>query len=100
MPNYSAEVTYSAVYITKAALEKSRSLGTDKVLDALKGMRIETPAGVRVYREQDHQFVYAVPAGRVIHDPRYPIPVVGDLKIVDPKDYYRWPPFKPLDLSK
>jgi hypothetical protein len=63
-------------------------------------MRIETPAGLRIYRAEDHQFVYAVPAGRVVADPRYGIPVLADLKVFDPKDYYRWPPFKPLDLSK
>ncbi|MDR7554285.1 MAG: ABC transporter substrate-binding protein [Armatimonadota bacterium] len=100
MPNYSAEVTYSAIYITKAAVEKARSIQTDKVLEGLKGMQIETPAGVRTYRAEDHQFVYAVPAGRVLADPRYPIPIVGELKVFDPKDYYRWPPFAGLDLSK
>lgn len=57
MPNYSAETTYSAIYITEAALEKARSLATDKVTDALKEMRIETPAGLRVFRAEDHQFV-------------------------------------------
>ncbi|MGH2374172.1 MAG: ABC transporter substrate-binding protein [bacterium] len=100
MPNYSAETTHSAIYITKAAVEKARSIQTDRVLDALKGMRIENPGGLRIYRAEDHQFVYAVPAGRVIYDPRYIIPTLGELKVFDPKDYYRWPPFKPLDLSK
>jgi len=100
LPNYSAETSYSAIQITKAALEQAKSLQTDKVISALRGMQIATPAGLRVYREQDHQFVYAVPAGRVISDARYPIPVLGELKVVDVKDYYRWPPFKPLDLSK
>lgn len=100
MPNYSAETTYSAIYITEAAIEKARSIRTDKVVDALKGMRIETPAGLRTFRAEDQQFVYAVPAGKVIHDPRYAIPVLGELKVYDPKDYYRWPPFVALDLSK
>ena len=100
VPNYSAETTYSAIYITKAAVEKARSIQTDRVLDALKGMRIENPGGLRTYRAEDHQFVYAVPVGRVISDPRYLFPVLGELKVFDPKDYYRWPPFKPLDLSK
>jgi branched-chain amino acid transport system substrate-binding protein len=88
------------VYITKAAVEKARSLRTDRVIAALQGMRIETPAGVRVFRSEDHQFVYAVPAGKVVHDPRYPIAVLGELKVFDPKDYWRWPPFRPLELSK
>lgn len=100
MPNYSAETTYSAVYITKAAVERARSLRTDRVVDALRGLRIETPAGVRVFRAEDQQFVYAVPAGKVVADPRYPIPVLGELNVFDPREYWRWPPFQPLDLSK
>jgi branched-chain amino acid transport system substrate-binding protein len=100
MPNYSAETTYSAVYITKAAVERARSLRTDRVVDALRGLRIETPAGVRVFRAEDQQFVYTVPAGKVVADPRYPIPVLGELKVFDPREYWRWPPFQPLDLSK
>ncbi len=99
-PNYSAETTYSAIYITKAAVEKGRSLETDNVLEALKGMRIMTPAGLRVYRAEDHQFIYAVPAGRVVMDPKYPIPVLGELRIFPVKDYYRWPPFTPITVSK
>ncbi|MBI2563825.1 MAG: ABC transporter substrate-binding protein, partial [candidate division NC10 bacterium] len=38
LPNYSAETTYSAIYITKAAVEKAKSLEPAKVLEALKGM--------------------------------------------------------------
>ena len=100
LPNYSAETTYSAVLITKAAVEKAKSLETAKVIEAMKGMQIKTPAGVRAFRSEDHQFVYAVPAGRVVSDPKYPIPVLGDLKVVDVKDYYRWPPFTPVAATK
>jgi branched-chain amino acid transport system substrate-binding protein len=100
LPNYSAEVTYSAIQITRAAVMKAHSLDTPKVLDALKGMQIKTPAGLRVFREEDHQFVYNVPAGRVVIDPKYPIPVLGDLKVVPAKDYYRWPPFTPVTATK
>ncbi len=100
LPNYSAETTYSAILITKAAVEKARSLETQKVLEALKGMQIKTPAGVRVFRAEDHQFVYNVPAGRVMWDPKYPIAVLGDLKVVSAKDYYRYPPFTPVAATK
>lgn len=100
LPNYSAETTYSAIMITKAAVEKARSLETKKVLEGLKGMQIMTPAGLRVFRSEDHQFVYAVPAGRVVLDPKFPIPVLGDLKVVQAKDYYRWPPFTPIGATK
>jgi branched-chain amino acid transport system substrate-binding protein len=84
----------------KAAVEKARNLDTDKVLDALKGMQIQTPAGLRVFRAEDHQFIYNVPAGRVVLDPKFPIPVLGDLKVIAAKDYYRHPPFTPVAATK
>ncbi len=99
-PNYSAETTYSAVMIAKAAIEKAKSLDSGKMVDALNGMQINTPAGLRVYRSEDHQFVYNVPAGRVMMDPNYPIPVLGDLKVLPVKEYYRWPPFTPISPTK
>ncbi len=99
-PNYSAETTYSAVMIGKAAIEKAKSLDSAKMVEALKGMQINTPAGLRVFRAEDHQFVYNVPAGRVMLDPKYPIPVLGELKVLPVKDYYRWPPFTPVAATK
>lgn len=99
-PNYSAETTYSTFFIMKAALEKARSLETARVIDALKGMKIVTPAGVRVFRSEDQQFIYNVPVGRPVIDPKYPIPVLGDLKVFEAKDYYRYPPFTPVAITK
>lgn len=97
-PNYSAECTYSAVYSLKQAIEEAGSTDTAEVIEAMEGMSIKTPAGVRDYRAEDHQAVYAVPAGRVAKLDEYPMPVVGeDLFIMDPKDYYRWPPFETLE---
>lgn len=97
-PNYSAECTYSAVYSLKQAAEAAGSTDTAEVVEAMEGMTIETPAGVRTYRKEDHQAVYTVPGGRVAKLEAYPIPVVGeDLTVIDPKDYYRWPPFEPLE---
>jgi len=99
-PNYSAETTYSALFIMKAAVEKSRSLDTAKVIEGLKGMQIRNPGGLRVFRAEDHQFIYNVPAGRPVMDPKYPIPVLGDLRVFDAKDYYRHPPFTPVVVTK
>jgi len=100
LPNYSAETTYSAFTIMKAAVEKAKSLETAKVIEALKGMQIKTPAGLRVFRAEDHQFVYNVPGGKVVLDPKYPIPVLGELKVFEAKDYYRHPPFTPVAATK
>lgn len=99
-PNYSAETTYSAFFIMKEAVEKAGNLETDKVIAAMKGMKINNPGGTRVFRDVDHQFVYNVPAGRPMMDPKYPIPILGDLKVFDAKDYYRHPPFTPISTAK
>jgi branched-chain amino acid transport system substrate-binding protein len=99
-PNYSAETTYSAFFIMKAAVEKAGSLDTDKVVGALKGMQIKNPGGMRTFRDVDQQFIYNVPAGRPMMDKKYPIPVLGDLKVFEAKDYYRHPPFTPVATTK
>jgi branched-chain amino acid transport system substrate-binding protein len=99
-PNYSAETTYSAFFIMKAAVEKAASLDTPKVVEAMKGMQIRNPGGVRVFRAEDQQFIYNVPAGRPVMDPKYPIPVLSDLRVFEAKDYYRHPPFTPVAITK
>src|SRR5690625_166407 len=97
-PNYSAECTYSAVQSLRKAAEEAGSTDTAEVIEAMEGMSIRTPAGVRNYRAEDHQAVYTVPAGRVAKLDEYPMPVVGeDLFVLSPEDYYRWPPFEPVE---
>jgi len=96
-PNYSAEAAYSAMYVFKAAIEKARSLETAKLITAMEGMTIMCPGGERYFRPEDHQAVYTVPAGRAIQDPDYPLPVLGDLKVVPARDYYRAPPFPAIE---
>ncbi len=94
LPNYSAECTYSAIFALKAAVEKARSVRTADVIKALEGLELSTPAGKRVYRPEDHQAVYNVPAGRVTFNKEVaPIAHLTDLKVFPAADYYRKPPF-------
>jgi branched-chain amino acid transport system substrate-binding protein len=99
-PNYSAETSYSTIYVIKAALEKAKSYETAKLVAAVEGMEIMTPAGKRYFRPEDHQAVYNVPGGRVIKSPDYPLPILGDLRVIPAKDYYRHPPFTPIAATK
>ena len=99
-PNYSGETSYSSIYVIKAALEKAKSYETAKLVAAVEGMEIMTPAGKRFFRPEDHQAVYTVPGGRVIYDKNYPLPILGDLKVIPAKDYYRYPPFTPISAAK
>jgi branched-chain amino acid transport system substrate-binding protein len=100
LPNYSAETSYSTLYAFKAAVEKTRSLKTADLIKALEGMEIMTPGGKRFFRPEDHQAIYNVPGGRVVKDPNYPIPILGDLRVIPAKDYYRNPPFEPIKIGK
>jgi branched-chain amino acid transport system substrate-binding protein len=92
-PAYSAETTYSAIYMLKAALEEAATLEPDAVVKALEGMVIMTPAGIRWIRPEDHQAVYEVPYGRIVHKGAE-IPLLEDLKAVPALLYYRNPPFE------
>ena len=99
-PNYSAEGSYSTIYAIKAGSEKAKSIETLKVAAALEGMELKTPAGPRLIRKEDHQAVYTVPAGRAMKNPDYTIPILGDLKVIPAKDYFRHPPFTPVAATK
>jgi len=99
-PNYSAESSYSSIYAIKAGGGKAKTLETAKVGAALEGMELKTPAGLRFIRKEDHQAVYTVPAGKVMMSPDYPLPVLGDLKVIPAKEYYRNPPFTPVAATK
>jgi branched-chain amino acid transport system substrate-binding protein len=99
-PNYSAEGSYSSIYAIKAGAEKAKSIETLKVAAALEGMELKTPGGLRLVRKEDHQAVYTVPAGRAMKSPDYTIPILGDLKVIQAKDYFRHPPFTPVAATK
>lgn len=98
LPNYSAETTYSAVYALKAATEAAGTTETDGIIEALEGLVLPdklSPAGTRVFRPEDHQAVYNVPAGQVAFDADVaPIAFLTNLQIFDAEDYYRHPPFE------
>jgi branched-chain amino acid transport system substrate-binding protein len=99
-PNYSAESSYSTIYAIKTGAEKAKSFETAKVGAALEGMELKTPAGPRLIRREDHQAIYPVPGGRVIKSPDYPLPILGDLKVIPAREYYRNPPFTPVAATK
>jgi branched-chain amino acid transport system substrate-binding protein len=96
-PSYVSETSYAALYAIKKAVEKAGTLDIDPVIQALEGMELSRPAGPCVIRKEDHQAVYTVPWGRIRHDPKYPMPTLGDLRVVPANEYYRKPPFTPIE---
>ncbi len=96
-PSYPSETAYTALFALKKAVEKARSIETEKVIAALEGLELDRPAGKCVIRNEDHQAVYAVPWGQIKHDPKFPMPTLANLKVFPTDEYYRKPPFAPVE---
>ncbi len=93
-PAYVSETAYSTLYAFKKAVEESGSKDTNKVIQALEGMTLESPAGKRVFRKEDHQAMYDVPWGLTVSDPKYPFKVMGKQIVIPAKDCFNRPPFE------
>jgi branched-chain amino acid transport system substrate-binding protein len=93
-PAYVSETGYSSVYALKAAVEKAGSKDTKPVIQALEGMEMEFPGGRRLFRKEDHQAIYDVPWGRTKADPRYPIKIMAEQKIIPASVAWARPPFE------
>ena len=93
-PAYVSETGYSALYAIKKAVEHAGSKETAKVIPALEGMMLDSPAGYRIFRKEDHQAVYDVPWGLTTSDPRYPFKVMGKQVLIPATACYNRPPFE------
>jgi len=89
-PSDWAVMEYDAVYALKQGIEKAKSIDTEKVKDALKGMTIDTTRGRLYFREIDNQLSCSSYLGVVADDPKYPFPIYHDL--VEVKGPDSWAP--------
>jgi branched-chain amino acid transport system substrate-binding protein len=89
-PSDWAVMEYDAVYALKQGIEKAKSIDTEKVKDAMKGMKIETTRGNLYFREIDNQLSCSSYLGVVADDPKYPFPIYHDL--VEIKGPDSWAP--------
>jgi branched-chain amino acid transport system substrate-binding protein len=95
LPAYSTETTYSAIYMIKAAIERTGTLDLDALIKTMENMVLITPAGVRWIRPQDHQAVYEIPYGKISGETINvggDVPVLTDIRAVPAFLYYRSPP--------
>ncbi len=93
-PAYVSETGYSAMYAFKQAVEACGSKDTAKVVEAMEGMEMDSPAGRRVFRKEDHQAMYDVPWGLSVTDAKYPFKIMGKQVVVPAKDCFNRPPFE------
>jgi branched-chain amino acid transport system substrate-binding protein len=93
-PAYVSETGYSAMYAIKKAVETAGSKETAAVVAALEGMMLDSPAGYRVFRKEDHQAIYDVPWGLTTTDAKYPFKVMGKQVLIPATDCFNRPPFE------
>lgn len=95
LPPYSAETTYTAIYLLKGAIEKAVTLDFDQLIKTIENMVILSPAGARWIRPEDHQAVYEVPYGKVSSNTTNvggAVPLLENIKVLPAYMYYRNPP--------
>jgi branched-chain amino acid transport system substrate-binding protein len=77
-PSDWAVMGYDTVYALKQGIEKAKSIDTDKVKDAMKGLTVDLARGKLQFRPIDNQLRCSSYVGVVADDPRYPFPVFKD----------------------
>ncbi|MEO8536133.1 MAG: ABC transporter substrate-binding protein [Betaproteobacteria bacterium] len=84
-PRLGSVVGYSAVKTAAAALQRAGSTDTEKLVDAMRDLRVDTPFGAVIYRALDHQSTMGAYVGRTaVRDGKG---VMVDWRYADGKDY-------------
>ena len=64
-PRLGSIVGYNTILTVAAAIAKAGSTDTEKMVDAMKGLRVDTPFGPITYRAIDHQSTMGAYVGRI-----------------------------------
>ena len=78
-PSDWAVLSYDAVYALKQGVEKAKSIETEKVKDAMKGMTVNLTRGKLTFRPIDNQLSCSSYTGTIADDPKYPFPIYKDI---------------------
>jgi branched-chain amino acid transport system substrate-binding protein len=82
LPPAGAFFGYVGTYFLAEAVKKAKSVDTEKVIDALEGLTIETPLGPLTMRGYDHQASKGQYWGRLKKVAEYPFPIMGDVQYI------------------
>ncbi len=74
-----AVMGYDAVYALKQGIEKAKTIDSEKVKDAMKGMTVSLTRGKLKFREIDNQLRCSSYVGVVSDDPKYPFPIYKNI---------------------
>jgi len=77
---------YVAVYFLSEAIKKANSTDTMKVIEALRGLTIDTPHGKLNMRAKDHQANRGQFWGTTAKAPEYPFPILRPVQFIPADD--------------
>jgi branched-chain amino acid transport system substrate-binding protein len=87
-PDFFTAGGFAAAMAVVTAVQKAKSLDTEKLIAAMEGMEFDTPKGKMVFRKEDHQALQSMYHFKIKADPNvaWGIPeLVRELKIEDMK---------------
>jgi branched-chain amino acid transport system substrate-binding protein len=74
-------VAYDTVLFLKEAVRKAGSTDVEKIIDAMKGLTVETAVGPIKCLEYSHQGAVPVFIGVTTFNPKYPFAILKDVKV-------------------
>ncbi|SPF37535.1 Receptor ligand binding region family protein [Candidatus Desulfosporosinus infrequens] len=77
-PGFAGLNGYLTIKFLAAAIEKSKSTDNEKVIDALEGLSLDTPAGKGTIRKEDHQLMLPMVFGKTVKSPTEPYLITTD----------------------
>src|SRR3954465_15644436 len=85
-PDFFTAGGFAAAMSVGAAVQKAKSLDTEKLIAAMEGLEFDTPKGKMMFRKEDHQALQSMYHFKIKSDPAvaWGIPeLVRELKIED-----------------
>ncbi len=99
-PSYGAFNQYIATYALKAAIEKVGAVDTEKVIDALEGMKLDTWVGKIPIRKCDHQAMMPTWYGFMRFTPDLSFPHIVEVQSMGEESYRTCDQVKALRSGK
>ena len=99
-PSYGAMNQYVILYALKAAIEKVGAVDTEKIIDALEKMTLDTFVGKIPIRAYDHQAMMPTWFGIIDFTPQLPFPHIPKAEVVGEESYHTVEQIKALRGGK
>ncbi|MGD0623513.1 MAG: ABC transporter substrate-binding protein [Thermodesulfobacteriota bacterium] len=81
-PSLYTMCSYVGMQFMAKAIEKAGTVDTEKVVDALAGLTIDTPIGPQTLRKEDHTVIAPHIWGKTCKDPKYDFLVMCNMQVV------------------